>query len=136
MKMSEFEDKVESDEMDRREAADVENCAYIIKSNPENEFEFLLSFYHKDGWIWKKHPDNPFKIKDIMIWAEAYKELRKLAPEIIERVENSFDWQINESPNPDTEGAVADECNTLIGRIKKALSIEHDENLEVKLGFR
>ena len=56
------------DEEKRRNASNVANCEYLIDPNPECEYEILISFFNRDGFTWKEHPDNPFKTKDIMIW--------------------------------------------------------------------
>ena len=71
----ELAEKQEFDENDRREAAEVDNCEYLINPDPYDEHSFLLSYAHKDGWTWMKHPDNPFKIKDMMRWKQKAEKL-------------------------------------------------------------
>ena len=71
----ELSEKLELEEIERQRASEVDNCEYLIDSDPYDEHGFLLSYAHKDGWAWMKHPDNPFKIKDIMRWKKKAEKL-------------------------------------------------------------
>ena len=98
----ELAEKQEFDENDRREAAEVDNCEYLINPDPYDEHSFLLSYAHKDGWTWMKHPDNPFKIKDMMRWKQKSEKLDET--EALLQLANN-------------------RCNTLVATQTKALTL-------------